>query len=83
VQIPGFIFSRVISAFYFLDFYFSAAAAGLVLTFAAGLAAALVVCSDARSARVLTLLAALDRLRVFLRALVFGMGWAPWTFSSV
>jgi hypothetical protein len=78
VQIPGFIFSRVISAFYFLDFYFSAAAAGLVFVFAAGLA-----CSDARSSRVLTRLAALDRLRVFLRALVFGMGRAPWTFSSV
>jgi hypothetical protein len=60
----------------FLD-YFSvfSAAAGLGLAFAAGLAAPLAgVCSDARSARVLTRLAALDRLRVFLRALVFGIG---------
>jgi len=52
-----------------LCFYFSAAA-GLALVFAAGLAC---VCSDARRARVLTRLAAWDRLRVFLRALVFGM----------
>jgi len=43
----------------------------LALVFAAGLAC---VCSDARRARVLTRLAAWDRLRVFLRALVFGMG---------
>jgi len=54
-------------------FYFSAAA-GLGLAFAAGLAAALAgACKDARRARVLTRLAAWDRLRVFLRALVFGM----------
>jgi hypothetical protein len=58
--------------------YFSAAAPGLVLAFAAGLAAALaVVCSDARSARVLSRLAAFERLRVFLRALVFGMESCP------
>ena len=48
---------------------FSAAAAGLVFALAAGLAAV----SDARRARVLTRLAACERLRVFLRALVFGM----------
>jgi len=55
-------------------FYFSAAA-GLGLAFAAGLAADLAgACKDARRARVLTRLAAWDRLRVFLRALVFGMG---------
>ena len=52
------------------DSHFSAAA-GLALAFAAGLAGAF---SDARSARVLTRLAACERLRVFLRALVFGMG---------
>jgi len=55
-------------------FYFSAAA-GLALVFAAGLAADLAgACKDARRARVLTRLAACERLRVFLRALVFGMG---------
>jgi hypothetical protein len=62
--------------------YFSAAA-GLALVFAAGLAAALVVCSDARRARVLTRLAALDRLRVFLRALVFGMGFLIFMFEDL
>ena len=56
-----------------LAFYFSAAAVGLALVFGDGLAAA-EVCKDARRARVLTRLAACDRLRVFLRALVFGMG---------
>jgi hypothetical protein len=54
-------------------FYFSAV--GLALVFAAGLAADLAgACKDARRARVLTRLAAWDRLRVFLRALVFGIG---------
>jgi len=53
-------------------FYFSAV--GLALVFAAGLAADLAgACKDARRARVLTRLAACERLRVFLRALVFGM----------
>lgn len=52
-----------------LRLYF-VAFAGLAAGFAAALA---VVCSEARSARVLTRLAAFDRLRVFLRALVFGM----------
>jgi len=65
---------RLFSALFFWA-YFSAAGAGLALAFAAGLAAALAgACSDARSARVLTRLAAWDRLRVFLRALVFGIG---------
>jgi hypothetical protein len=60
------------------ELYFSAAAASLGLAFAAGLAAALAgICSDARSSRVLTRLAAWDRLRVFLRALVFGMESSP------
>ena len=56
-----------------LRLYF-VAFAGLAAGFAAALA---VVCSDARSARVRTRLAAFDRLRVFLRALVFGMDEAP------
>jgi len=56
------------------NFWFYFSAAGLGLAFAAGLAADLAgACKDARSARVLTRLAAWDRLRVFLRALVFGM----------
>ena len=63
--------------FYFLRFncvHFSASAAGLAFAFAAGLAAFLAgACSDARSSRVLIRLAAFERLRVFLRALVFGM----------
>ena len=57
--------------------YFSVSAADLGLDFAAGLAALAGVCSDARSARVLNRLAACERLRVFLRALVFGMSRAP------
>jgi hypothetical protein len=76
VEALGFLFFAL-----FLDFilcgcvdslqciYFSAA--GLALALAAGLA---LVCSDTRSSRVLNLLAALERLRVFLRALALDLG---------
>jgi hypothetical protein len=55
-------------------FYALALAAG----FSAGLPVDLAgVCSDARSARFLSRFAACDRLRVFSRALSFGIGETP------
>jgi hypothetical protein len=52
--------------------------AGLALFFAAGLSPALAGASnDALSALFLSRLAACDRLRVFFRALVFGIGEVP------
>jgi hypothetical protein len=53
----------------------------LAVDFAANLSAPLAgASSDARRARVLSRLAACDRLRVFFRALVFGIGEVPSSF---